>query len=406
MVGKFVKFVPIHENGRSFESSEQRFDDEVFVTNKISYGCNDSNILRNEYFNNPDYTRHIFSNMGTNLYALDERNIALPIRNFNDISEFGMKYLREKDRNNSHSQGVYIVERYIISDTYGVDIESLLRYYTMISDLDKLTIDEVRSKINTCNSSNHVVMRVITYIPKSDINKYTYVYSPKCNLCIVKGVPKENVSHPKAVMLRYNSDVMQVMDDDHSTTISIDIVDSNNPYKPYYMVVGNNVQRLISNPSSTRPNGARITMKKDGVIMNDRSDYGIAELNSIGIYDNEDKALHQGDMESLLTKKRLELEDTKLELNKRKIVVENNKVKLSYDQMEHDRYISKIDKEIKLLAYKTTVFKADFEYNSALLNMERETILYKQKLQQEDYKMVGSILSFATTISKTFAGLI
>ncbi len=61
---------------------------------------------------------------------------------------------------------------------------------------------------------------------------------------------------------------------------------------------------------------------------------------------------------------------------------------------------------MKLLSYKTSVFKAEMDYATIIIGMDRERAIYKQKLRQEEYKEVGNMINLTSTAIKFFTTLI
>jgi len=413
-----VPFTPVSEFNRVFESPEQRYNDEVFRSNRINNSFNDDNIVRNQHYGNPDYTKHVFTNMGNNLFMIDERNIALPIRNYSDITSFGIKYNTKDDVDKSSGLGVYIIERYTILDVTGVNIHSLMKYYRRAADLTEHTIKEIESKIATCSLNNSITVRIVTYIPKYDIDHYKYLFVSNNNVAIVKGMPTDIVKHPNSLTETDKLKRYRILNDDHPNTVSIDIVDNDNPYRPYYMQLGNKVQRFLSNPSNTKANGVTYIIKKDNELLADRTEFELSELDNIGIYKTEELARFNGD-------KKLILEDVNKELLYRKLDIEDNKVELSKQQlsnetvkrkheskMEELKYVTavdlaKIERETKLIGYKASLLKIKSDTLSNTINVIRDEQIHRHKVNAERIKtttnaigLLGGIIKFLPTIYK------
>lgn len=406
MLNVYVPMIPVSDLNRSFEDKEHTNLDSIFVTKKINGMFTDDSITKSKHYGNQDYTRHVFSNMGKNLFSMDERNIPIPIREYEDITQFGMKYLSKEDIDENEAQGVYIVERYNIYDIIGIDVRGLLEYYYTMSDLTKETVMHVEDQIYRCTPGTRVTMRVITYIPKKDIDYYRYVYSPVCNLSIVKGTPHSKVSHPRADYIYDNVTKHKILKEDHSTTISLDIVDNDNIHKPYYMNIGNKTQRIISTPSNVKPNGLNILVKKDNEVLNDKSNYELRELHNIGIYDREDLAKYNGDNKGLMEDKNMNLLDRKIDLEHNKLNLGNKQLENEEFKRRHERFTTEIDKEVKIMNFESVVYKSEFDYNMAILNMEKEVIMNAHKIKLEEYKEATGLTNLTSSLMKLFVGLI
>jgi len=412
-----VPLTPVSDTNRVFEAPEEQYSDAIFKVKKLNNGYIDDNIAKNKHYARPDYTRHVFSTMGNNVYTVDNRNIVLPIRQYNDVTSFGLNYLSKEDVDDNHGAGIYIVERYSIYDVTAVDTVGLVDYYRTLSDLSSLTVSEIESKIHNCTESNNIVIRIITYVPKKELDYYKYLYIPNNDLIITKGVPTNIIKHPKSDLNIETIKRKNILNDEHPTTISIDIVDNDNPYKAYYMPIGSSIQRLISTPSKTKPSGVKVILKKDGEVLSDRTSYTIDELDMLGIYDNESAAKYNGDI-------KLQMEDTKLNIATSKVIIEENKVKLSETQLNNEEFkrmhafrleelkyktaleIAEIDKDMKYVSYKQTILKGRLDYIDSIMEQRRNAELHKRRLKGERSKNIANGVGMVATILKTIISFI
>lgn len=411
MFNNFVQFIGISNKDRYFESTEVSHDDEVFSSD-VFYNSNSfNNISENELYHRPDYTKHVVSTMGKGLTVLNERNIALPIRESSNMDLLGLNRCNEEDRDKSGGRGVYVIERFLIHDILGVDVEELVKYYSNITNFSSNTLKNVRSNIFNCTPNSPVVIRLVTFIPEHDIEEYKYVYSSTTNLAIINGSPNNHTVHPDSYLMREKKSKDVLNDLDHPTVIILEVIDNDNPHKPYFINVGDEPYRILSTMSTTKPNGANIKIKLNDKIKRDVSVIDKKDFSNVGIYDTLDEAVIKGDVDKIITMKKLNQEDKKLLQEDKKLNQEDNKLKISvmklkqealvleYNKIKltHDKYALNIDKELKKITYKNTLVKFRFDYINHQLTLDREAMLFEQKMLQEEQKNIGSTISLLGT---------
>lgn len=397
---KFVSFITIEEEGRVFESLEQNMYDEIFVDDTFFSTIESGKIYNNKKYNNPDYTRHVLSYMCNDVYFMDEKNIPLPVSNVNNISMFVNNNLSDIDKELDRGAGVYIIERYIINNYSGLNINYLIEHYYNTCKIDIETLKDISNKLNKSTPEQNAVIRFVTYIPNMELYKYKYVYSESTNLCIFKGLPDVNIKHPKSKLILDAKKIRNIKEENASTHISLDIIDNNNHHKPYYIQIGKNIERILSHPSDVNKDGCILTIKKNKNII-ESNEYKLEDLKKIGIFENEDDVRFDNNIENKIKLKRLELEDKKLLITDKKVIIENkkniiedNKVALSFANMQHEKFNNILDKEVKIASIKSNKFKQEVDYLGEVLSFSREKTLMEDKLINEQIKMGSNVLSF------------
>lgn len=391
-----IKPITVDITWRVFESHETLRDDEIFPVRQI--GTIVSNrIENNEIFNDPDYTMHVVSNMRSGVFAVDKRNIVVPIREYGDITSFGRENLSDHDKDFSKYQGVYIIERYVLHNADKCDIEALVKYYKENASLSQESCDNLYNDIRQQHHHNGktAVIRFVTFVSKKDIDYYKYVQVKNVGLCIVKGMPMRNFIHPSSIITHIKKPRLED-DDSMETCIVIDIVDNKNHYKPYYMTIGNSVERIFSRPDSEESDGAVFVFKKNGSLIDDERKYNPDEYHSIGIYENEDAAIYKGDRKAQLENLRLEVAMNSHSLSKTKLdrdeTIENMRIEQMKEKHLHDIRMKVLSAniDIALMREKMKMSNADF--------MDKIR-LEENKQRREDEK---NIVNIAVTLFKAF----
>lgn len=365
-----MNIVPVNTYNKVFESNEKDVMDEVFIASdsKKRYGLTESSIRANKLFVTPDVTTHVVSTMGDGFYTLNDRDIALPIRKNVSMIEFGKENFSNKIMSESQGKGIYIIERYNIYDTYAVDVDALLAYYTTISNITKETIDELNHKLKYCNISSYATIRFVTYISERDIKYYNNVYAPGPNLVISRGLPDKDVYHPRS--RRYNNKAINEIVKElknHDTAITIDIIDNNNPNKPYYMKVGSRVCRVMSRTNELKTSGVEMAIKINNYIEDSITCHPLDDIESLGIYKSETSAMCDGDINEAMDIAKLNLEKEKIDGLRIKNKIENKKVD---------------NEELKLINAKQTIHNDSINIINDSVNLD----ISKQKLIQENIK--------------------
>lgn len=218
-----------------------------------------------------------------------------------------------------------------------------------------------------------------------DINYYKYVFVPNNNLMIVKGTPKANNKHPNSDLHVKHKRISKIKRNVDPLTVSIEIIDNKNNYKPYYLLIGNNVERVISNPSKVKSDSASIVISKDGDIISENKVERMEDFDSLGIYANEDMAIYKGDVKSKmqddnikLSSKKLELEESKLKINEDKVIISSKQVIQEDVRLDNERSKMVIDNEMNLSKLELERFKLNNAYDMALLDMDNKEIGMKQ----------------------------
>lgn len=406
----FSKYITLHEEDLSVPVIEKSSNDTIFNSTITGFNNMFTTPKEDIYFNQPDYTRHVFSSGCIGTYFMDERNIPLPIYEHDLISN---KLINHFNNNKLYIEnkgaGIYVVERYVIKIRSGVNYDDMLRTYAGIeSIIDIESMNEMCKSIRT-STPTEAVYRIVTYIPNSILRDEKYVYSRQCNLTFSKGLPDSTSLHPRSIKEKETKKANHLDYLEHSNIISIDIINNKNPNKPYYINIANKVHKIFSQISSTRSDGCEIIHKKNDV-QPDIDKYTLEELEENGIYDSIDKAKYNTDIDGVIKKKKLENETRRLDISNtialtadKKLLLEDNKIRLSFMNMEHEKFINSLDKEVKIAGFKSTKHKIEMDYISDKLNFERERVLYKEKLLVEKLKTGQTVITTLFGLFKLFA---
>lgn len=397
----FIDYVTLYEEIIPFEIYETVVDDAIFNKQERGGPISPNKPEYDIKFNNPDYTRHVVSYRCNNIFFMDEKNIPLPISNDDNIG-YNLKPCTDKKGvwDKEKGAGVYVIERYIINYTSGLNIESLLDTYKELRSINNESLENIRTDILK-TTPNKAVFRIITYIPNSVLLKDKYVYSRSYNLCFTVGLPTIEALHPRSMSRLSKEKIKDVCYMDHTNLISIDIVNNNNASKPYYINIANKVHKIYSHRSNTKKDGCSIIMKKNTDII-EHNEYKLNELEINGIYDNEEKALHITDLDGILKIKKLENENKKLNITDKKNIIEENKVSLSFVNMEHEKFMMLLDKEMKTSTFKANKYKMRMDMKNDKINYDRDRIIFEEKLIMEQMKTVQTSMSFITSLAKIF----
>lgn len=398
----FVRYIPLDESAKSFPVVETKIKDIIFDACGVIGSYYSESIENDPYFRRPEYERYVFSSRCEGVYFMDERNIPLPIYHHNTIDTNLRNHLNNNEAyKENKGAGIYVVERYIIKIREGKNYNDIIRAYTSMDAIVDVDSRDELAKYLRSTTPTEGVYRVVTYIPNSDINYQKYIYSKNCNLCFIKGLPGKDAMHPKSIDRQEIEKVKDIDYSEHTNLISLDIIDNMNPHKPYYVNIANKVHKLFSHTNNIREDGCEMIIKTNNEICGNYK-YKLNEFEANGIYDSEDKAKYMTDIDGIIKHMKLENETKKLTITDKKNIIEDNKVKLSFSNMDHDKFIALIDKEMKKMSFKANSLKMKMDYASQVLGNTREERLFKEKLVVEQMKTAQTVLSTLTSIFKLF----
>lgn len=346
--------VVMEENSVSFYNEQQNNNDTVFNTRNLNSRHASAVFITNDKdYEKPDRGQYIFSTMGNNLTAMFSNNMVVPIRSKPTLNGHHM-YSRIMEHADNVDDGVYIVDYYTICNDGTTSVENVLNYYinSVNIEYNRHTVDNIINKVTTRHGNQfptEVKIRLITFISAKDINEHMNLYVDKSDILIIKGNVTNNIVHPTSRTYKENG----AKKINAHNAIEIEIVDNINQ-EPYYVRLGNNMEKFIPTKDINRPNGARLNVYKNGVITTAKKSK-LEDLDkTLGFYKNKDAAESNGDVSKLADLEKLNVEKQKMKLELTKI--EHEKVKLVEDR---DFYRAKYEHELAMMEQKFKVGQLD-----------------------------------------------
>lgn len=421
--------------------SETIYCDEQ-VTNDPLFSNNVNHITANhpDYGKN-DYSMQLFSSRDEDLYCIHQNNMISGIRTRSMIDGFGISNnIGNNDDGTINHHGVYVVEVFTIQKEYNANADKVIEYILSSTNIDipKDSLNSIRDKLRIKDSSaNGIRIRLVSVVPMNIINKYLYVYIKNLNVVISKINPLDknnNIMHPLSYSTMEYESSERIRRYNEPNIISIDITNRDNDGKPYYIKIGETVQRLKSSNNNTTPDGYTYIVKNMGAITESVSGE-LEDIKSMGIYDTYDDAMYNGNPKLRLDNDRLkyEINKQKMDADKSKKVLELDLLRIKHEkekmEIEIEQLKSKLEHEItkqnnelkmynfkyrqaeyesrkKMLEFKVGINKTILEQYYLTVNNRRQYIHNEHKYKHEINKMnadtVNKLLIFATTVFKIF----
>lgn len=404
--------------------------DEHILTIELPHRYNQEKQLEDEIFRHPtnirernenngvyDYTLQCFLSRPNDFaYILHPSNIVTNIRNEPGIERFGMDNRIGKDEHRDSYHGVYIVENFIIHRRSADNAITVLNYIKNNANID-ITADEKARLIRHMEDSNRtadtVKIRVIRVVPEAILNKYISVYIKRLNLVITKLSPtkanEKALIHPSSYLGETMRKCDNIVNMEDTNLIAIDIINNDNPGKPYYIKIGSEPLRLISRGDSLEPDGYNFIIKNKGVIVTEK-DGILAQLNAAGVYESEDEAIYNGNPKLKLEVEKLSHDIDKLRAEKDKTIqqleldllkIDHDKEKISHekDKMEQEIIQLKDKREHELTKYKHE--KEMFELNRVNEETKHQYTMNKMIMETYTYKTKSDIEYKNTALKNT-----
>lgn len=359
-------------------------DDPIFRSDIRSYPQNTRRINDSKYYSYPDRTLHVFSNCIGEFYAIDNFNIPIPIRNNEDMPAWAI----ESQHKNHDADGVYVIDRTVINQSLSInDMNVFMKYLGHRTDISETYKRKIREDIHQCTDTNPVVIRHIVFIPKIVIDEYGAVYDRQHDIVISSGSLDYQIAHPRSVAMEDTERSNEVKMLDGANIIAIKIIDNDNPFKEYFVPIGNKVHRILSEQSRINPDGLELIVKKDDTIVTNLRELDKDKYNEHGIYANKDEALYGNDIDKLLKDKQIDLADKKMILEDMKIASANQKA--VYD---HEMQRMKMDEG------RMKMYKAFIDTNTE--STDRVVGMFTN-MSDRNYSLRMEKIKFKTEVSKS-----
>lgn len=367
-------YVPIVMEDKSinFYDEQQHNNDTVFNTRNIHTRASYGNYINNDKdYKKQDRGQYIFSTMGNNLTAMFSNNMAIPIRSKPTLNGHHM-YAKIMEHADSVDDGVYIVDYYNMYNDGTTSVENVMLYYLNSTNIeyDRNTIENIVNKITGKNGRQfptEVSIRLITFIPAKVINEHMNVYVDRSDILIIKGVVNNSIVHPNSRKYKEN-DTKTIK---AHNAIEIEIVDNINN-EPYYIKLGNKVEKFMPTKDISRTNGARLKIYKNGSITTSEKSNLTNLSDTFGFFRTKKEAESNGDVSKLAELDKLNVEKQKISLELDKIAHEKIKLK-----EERDFYREKFKHEIAMQEQKFKIGQLD------IMKKEEEITMayYKAELE-------------------------
>lgn len=370
-------------------------DDPIFRSDIKSYPENTRRINDSKYYGYPDRTLHIFSNCMGEFYAIDNFNIPIPIRNNEDMPAWAI----ESQHKNHDADGIYIIDRTIINQSLSIsDMNVFMKYLGYRTGISETYKRKIREDIHQCTNTNPVVIRHIVFIPKAVIDEYGAVYDRQHDIVLSSGSLDYQIVHPRSTVMEDMDRSNEVKMLDGANIITIKIIDNDNPFKEYFIPIGNSVHRVISEQSRSKPDGLELIVKKDDTVVTNVRELDKSKYSEHGIYPSKDEALYGSDIDKLMKDKQIDLADKKMILEHMKIANANQKIvydhevhKIKMDEGRMKMYKSFIDNNSENTARVVNMFTDMSDRNHSIRMEKIKSRNEAAKSRQADFTLLTSI---------------
>lgn len=363
--------ITITNSSVNFYNAQQHAGDTIFNTRNLNNRHSAALYINNDKdFNKPDRGQYIFSTMGMGIFAMFSNNMVLPIRTKQSLNGYST-YAMLSAETGAVDKGVFIVDYYTIYNDSTADVESAIEYYLNYQNLqyDRDTINNIIEKVTTKVGNSfetEIKIRLITFVPESEINEHVNLYIDKSDILLISGNLNSNTMHPNS---RYYKDLCNKTVNSVNS-IEFDIVD-NISTTPYFIKIGNKVEKFLPTRDIERSNGGLITMFKNGKEISSKK-YNLRELGKeYGIYRTKDEADSDGNVARLAELDKLTVEKGKISLELTKIEHERNKLK-----DERDFFREKWNNETLLFEQKFKLAELDIakRYSDMQISYKKGTM--------------------------------
>lgn len=319
------------------------------------------NVIDDSDFHTPCRQTYIFNSMQDHIpYVLYPDNTPSTVQNkdFSGMSDVNKKYLCEmfstETKKITNLDGVFIIEyKEIIVPRYNgikYSTKHIMEYYKNSIDIypgckfltskpnepnqtaGKALYDRMQVHQHYNNELNgHSIYRVVTFIPKKDLEDNIEVYVQHLGLVIGIGEIQSRTVHPTyQPYIEYHRNIGL----NCKNGMHIEINDPNNINKEYYYKVGKEIIKIKSSNDPNSSSGATIKQYVNGAMIK----HICCELDDmeekLGIYDTYDAALNDGDFkfkyEQLCNERKLELDEIRIDNETKKIKIERTKQTTEY----------------------------------------------------------------------------
>lgn len=421
---------PIYYPEHQYYAGNNLFD----TQNDKEYGIDDRSIS-------------IFKNVeDIDLFCMFSNNIPMGIRHKRNINhEAVISGRSDEARGYTGGNGVYIVEKYCLSNTRELlTTSNLAKFYQASQDIYPVS-PEVKDFIvaNTSlqvkdfgNRLMHTYFRIVTFIPSSVFLQNSAVYIRSAGVVIGVSSEVEYIRHPESLVYKKYA---QKLSSDCKNFIEVEI---NDPYRAedYYIKVGNNVVALTPSRVPSNPTGGYLKYYrnqkcydtkdltldnlKDHGIFNTAMDAEINANNEIKVklmeaenieaklrnektkleneakqmintqelkqkeLDNENKRLDNENKKLDNDVKRLDNDNKKLDLDNKRLDQDNKKLELDNKKLELDNQKLEMDiKRIEMDKQKLEVDKQKIEYEYKKLTHDYEKMEFEKKKLELEYSI-------------------
>jgi len=393
---------------------EDYVKDTDYIYNTNSTIGNANGYVTNEELQDRSFTRSVFINtvIQEGVMCLDRSGMITTAKYKANIKSRDVaNRIANVDRTNKlqMTEGVYVVREWTIRTfrgRMGYSNASLIDYYNNIESYIRLPDSELavlKEKladmvrvVGSYDKTNDIKIRSISFIPLDMLLEYKTVYDIHSDLVFSVGALDTGIMHPSSeVYTKIHSTEGMIATPD-TNTIEVELIDNYTPGKKYYTMVGNQCATLRSRGDNYKTDGATVHITRGG-IRSHAYDVNKDELESVGIYTNEEEARYAGDI-----KNGLELSKVQLEYDK----IEQQLKSLEYDKtkLEHDKFKMEKEKEQLLAKHARELELADLKVKATLIDYHKLTntaiIDIKTKLLDLKLKQVNHLTSNIEAMEK------
>jgi len=405
--------VTIEETAVTFHNAQQSSQDTVFNTRDLHSRHGSALFITNDKdYNKPDKGQYIFSTMGIGLHAMFSNNMVVPIRTKSTLNGHHM-YSKIIEHTNEVDNGIYIIDYFTIYNDGNCDIDAALTYYINSCNIeyDRNVVNDIVEQMtqrSVRQRSAELKVRLVTFVPAKFINEHMNVMVDKSDVLIIKGALSNNIVHPNSRLYKENdTKTIKAMN-----AIEIEIVD-NNSSSPYFIRLGNNIERFIPTKDMNRPNGARMNVFKNGTCTLSKT-CGLNDITSVfGMHLSKNDAESDGDVGKLLAMEKLTVENKKISLELTKIEHETIKLRDERDfyrekfrheiAMQEQKFkLGQLDMSKKLQEADIMFHKAEIEILTTTHKYKMDTAHAAMKNRMDTTKLLFETGIKLTNVIKTF----
>jgi len=354
-------------------NSHRNADDDIFN--------NTSNYSQDKDYGKTDRGQYLFSTMGSGLTAMFSNNIIVPIRKKESLKQSQLPKIGKEE-------GVYIIDYYTIHNDGSINMHSLFDYYIHTHNLeyDEEVVKAIQNKIKVGvhNRNMEITIRLITFIPSSEINDYLHVYVDKTDILIINGMVYGNTIHPHSLRHKESSS-RRVRT---RNAIEIEVIDNHSNDVRYFQV-GNVITTLVPTKDENRLEGIRFKWYKNTVLVSSRRSSLSDAAEEFGIYNDLSSAEACGNPEVTLQLQKVALERAKIGIEEKKINHEAMKINKDAEMCK-----IKHKHEVKILEQKSNIGNLDVRKKELELTNIRKKTRYESIVNTSKFRMeIAGILA-------------